>query len=274
MGLGKHMLKAAAASLALAASPAWACGAADTPAPAPAFKTYPAIPEAPKGAPNILLVMTDDVGFGVSSTFGGAVPMPNYDALAARGLRYNNFYTASLCSPTRAALLTGRNHHNVGYGALAEMATDEAGYSGVIPDSAATIGKVLQANGYDTSWFGKNHNTPPWESSPFGPFNHWPMGMGFSYFYGFNGAETDQFRPALVENLNTVRPFVGKPDYILDRDLAGAQGVEARLEHVRELNELGEGEGARAAFDRVNGAEGAVDVIGSGAALAHGGLRL
>jgi len=188
--------------------------------PAAQFKYFPQTPQAPKGAPNVLLVMTDDVGFGVSSTFGGPVPMPHYDALAARGLRYNNFHTAALCSPSRAALLTGRNHHRVGFGALADMATDHLGYDGIIPKSAATIGQVLKANGYDTAWFGKNHNTPQWENTPFGPFDRWPIGFGFNYFYGFNGAEADQFRPSLVENLNTIRPYVGNPDYILDRDLA------------------------------------------------------
>jgi arylsulfatase len=194
---------------------------AQSPAPAaPLFKTFPTAPRAPKGAPNILLIMTDDVGFGATSTFGGAIPMPAFDALATGGLRYNNFHTAALCSPTRAALLTGRNHHRVGFGALADMAVDEPGYNGVIPASAGTIGQVLKANGYDTAWFGKNHNTPPWENTPLGPFDRWPMGFGFDYFYGFNGAETDQFAPALVENLNDVRPNVGNRDYILDRDLA------------------------------------------------------
>ena len=213
-------LLAAAASLALCSTGVHA-QPADAPAPASTdFKTFPKEPQAPKGAPNVLLIMTDDVGFGVSSTFGGPVPTPNYDALAAHGLRYNNFFTAAMCSPTRAALLTGRNHHHVGFGGLGDVAVDTPGYNGVIPDSAATIGKVLQDNGYDTSWFGKNHNTPPWENTPFGPFKRWPLGLGFSYFYGFNGAASDQFAPILVENVNTIRPFLGHPDYILDRDLA------------------------------------------------------
>jgi len=209
-------LLAAAGVAALCAAPVVAA----TPATAPQFKNFPKQPQAPKGAPNVLLILTDDVGFGVSSTFGGPVPMPNYDALAAHGLRYNNLYTTAMCSPTRAALLTGRNHHRVGFGALADVAVDEPGYDGVIPKSAATIGRVLKANGYDTSWFGKNHNTPPWENTPMGPFDHWPLGLGFDYFYGFNGAASDQFAPILNENLNTIRPFIGHPDYILDRDLA------------------------------------------------------
>jgi arylsulfatase len=188
--------------------------------PQAAFKTFPAQPRAPKGAPNVLVVMTDDVGYAATSTFGGPVPMPNYDSIAAGGLRYNSFYTASMCSPTRAALLTGRNHHRVGFGSLGDVAVDEPGYNGVFPASAATIGQVLKANGYDTSWFGKNHNTPPWENTPFGPFDRWPIGLGFDYFYGFHGAGTDQFAPNLIENVNTIRPFVGKPDYVLDRDLA------------------------------------------------------
>lgn len=189
-------------------------------APQPAFKTYPARPQAPAQAPNILIVLTDDVGFGASSTFGGLIPMPNYDALAAQGVRYNNFHTTAMCSPTRAALLTGRNHHRVGFGAISEVSIDAPGYNASIPKTAATIGQVLKAHGYDTSWFGKNHNTPPWDLTPYGPFDRWPLGLGFDYFYGFNGPATSQFAPILTENLNTIRPYIGKPDYILDRDTA------------------------------------------------------
>ncbi|MPT49226.1 MAG: arylsulfatase [Sphingobium sp.] len=196
-----------------------ATGQQTNPAPQ-AFKTFPVRPEAPAHAPNIIVIMTDDVGFAASSTFGGPVPMPTYDALAKQGLRYNNFHTTAMCSPTRAALLTGRNHHRVGFGAISEVSLDLPGYNATIPASAATIGQVLKANGYDTSWFGKNHNTPPWETSPFGPFDRWPLGLGFDYFYGFNGPATSQFDPILTENLNSIRPSVGKPDYVLDKDLA------------------------------------------------------
>lgn len=190
------------------------------PPPAPSFKTYPVPPQAPAGAPNVLVIMTDDVGFSASTTFGGAIPTTTFEQLASRGLRYDNFYTTSLCSPSRAALLTGRNHHRVGFGALADVATDEPGYNGIIPDSAGTFGRVLKGAGYDTSWFGKNHNTPLWENTPLGSFDRWPIGLGFDYFYGFNGAETDQFSPAVIENINNIRPFVGNPHYIFDRDMA------------------------------------------------------
>ncbi|MXO66431.1 arylsulfatase [Altericroceibacterium endophyticum] len=183
------------------------------------WKAYPRAAEAPEGAPNVLLIMTDDVGFSASSTFGGAVPTPAFDELARQGLRYNAFHTTAMCSPTRAALLTGRNHHAVGSGSIADVSLDEPGYTSVIPKSAATIAQVLKKNGYDTSFFGKNHNTPVWENTPVGPFDNWPNGMGFDYFYGFNAPFADQFNPALIENRNTVRP-PDEADYILDRDLA------------------------------------------------------
>jgi arylsulfatase len=199
------------------ASPALAQAGAT--ASAPQWNYYPKPPEAPRGAPNVLLIMTDDVGFGASSTFGGPVPTPTFDALAAAGLRYNAFHTTAMCSPTRAALLTGRNHHAVGSGSIADVSIDEEGYTSVIPKSAATIGRVLKDNGYDTSFFGKNHNTPVWENTPVGPYDHWPNAMGFDYFYGFNAPFADQFHPNLVENRNPVRP-PAQADYILDRDLA------------------------------------------------------
>ena len=181
---------------------------------------YPLAPTAPKGAPNVLLIMTDDVGFGASSTFGGPVPTPTFDALASHGLRYNEFHTTALCSPTRAALLTGRNHHSVGAGVIEELATGYPGYNSVIPKSAATIGEVLRQNGYSTSWFGKNHNTPDWENTPIGPYDHWPNGLGFEYFYGFMGGETNQWAPTLTENRNAVEPPQNDPTYNLDKDLA------------------------------------------------------
>ncbi len=186
--------------------------------PDPKWKSYPKPLMAPKGAPNVLLIMSDDVGFGAASTFGGPVPTPAFDALAAAGLRYNHFYTTAMCSPTRASLLTGRNHHAVASGSIADIAVDEEGYTSVIPKSAATIARILKDNGYDTAFVGKNHNTPTWENSPVGPFDHWPNAWGFDYFYGFNGPYTDQFVPDLLENRNPVRA-PDDPDYILDRDL-------------------------------------------------------
>ncbi|MFV0245038.1 MAG: arylsulfatase [Qingshengfaniella sp.] len=180
--------------------------------------SFPAPPRAPKGAPNVLLVLTDDVGFGATSTFGGPVPTPNFDRVAARGYRYNRFHTTAMCSPTRAALLTGRNHHHVGFGGLAEMANACPGYTSVIPVEAATLGQILSDNGYDTAWLGKNHNTPLWESTSMGPYDRWPNGYGFGYYYGFFGGAANQFVPALIENRNLVEP-PDDPDYILDRDL-------------------------------------------------------
>jgi phosphoglycerol transferase MdoB-like AlkP superfamily enzyme len=152
-------------------------------------------PEPPKpsdSAPNVVIILLDDVGFGQAGTFGGPVPTPALDQLAAQGLKYNRFHTTAICGPSRAALLTGRNHHNCGSGFLAEWATGFPSYTSMIPKSTATIGKILKENGYNTSWFGKNHNTPDWESSVVGPFDRWPTGLGFDYFYGFIGDETHQ----------------------------------------------------------------------------------
>jgi len=202
------------------------------PAPAPNWKYYPKAPQAPAGAPNVLLIMTDDVGFGASSTFGGPVATPTFDALAKDGLRYNAFHTTAMCSPTRAALLTGRNHHAVASGSIADVSVDEEGYTSVIPKSAATIGRVLHDNGYDTAFFGKNHNTPVWENGPMGPFDNWPNAWGFDYFYGFNAAFADQFHPDLVENRNPVRP-PDQPGYILDRDLADHLIHWLRVQHTQ-----------------------------------------
>ena len=200
------------------AMPGWA-NAQSTP-PATSLAAYPAQPKAPANAPNVLIIMTDDVGFGASSTFGGPIRTTTFDALAARGLRYNRFNTTALCSPTRAALLTGRNHHAVNQGVISEIATGRRGYTGVIPDDAITFGRVLRDNGYSTAFIGKNHNTPDWETGPDGPFTRWPNGFGFDYFFGFNGGETDQWAPALVENRKTIEPPTNDPTYILDRDLA------------------------------------------------------
>jgi len=153
---------------------------------------WPARVVPPKGAPNVLLIMTDDQGYGVSGTFGGVVPTPAMDRIAQMGLRYTQFHSTALCSPTRAALITGRNHHSVGFGIISEQATGYPGYDSIIGPESATIGTILKQNGYATSWFGKNHNTPSYQYSAAGPFNQWPIGMGFDYFYGFMGGETDQ----------------------------------------------------------------------------------
>ncbi len=165
----------------------------------------------PKGAPNILLIMTDDAGFGVPSTFGGVIPTPTMDRIAQNGLRYNRIFSTSLCSPTRAALITGRNHHSVGFGVIAEQATGFPGYDSIIGADNATIGRILRDNGYATSWFGKDHNTPTYQASQVGPFTQWPTGMGFDYFYGFVGGDANQWGPNLFRNTTQIYPFEGKP---------------------------------------------------------------
>jgi arylsulfatase len=181
---------------------------------------FPKEVTAPDGAPNILLVMTDDVGFGASSPFGGPIDTPTLDRLAANGLRYTQFHTTALCSPTRAALLTGRNHHTNASGVIMEMGTGYPGYNSLMPKSSGTVAEVLRQNGYNTSWYGKNHNVPDWQTSQAGPFDLWPTGLGFEYFYGFLGGDTDQWHPALIENTRPVLPPSHDPDYHLDRDLA------------------------------------------------------
>ena len=167
---------------------------------------WPKLPAPPAGAPNVVVIMLDDVGFGQTSTFGGPIPTPVLDQLASQGLRYTRFHTTAICGPSRAALITGRNHHNAGSGFLAEWATGFPSYNNMIPKSTATIGATLKGNGYATSWFGKNHNTPDWESSVAGPFDRWPTGMGFEYFYGFIGGETNQYYPVIFENTKAVEP--------------------------------------------------------------------
>jgi Sulfatase len=181
---------------------------------------FPKMIEAPAGAPNILLVLTDDVGFGATSTFGGPIQTPNFQRLADSGLRYNMYHTTALCSPTRAALITGRNHHSVASGVITEFATGFPGYNSLVPPSAGSVGAVLRENGFNTSWFGKMHNVPDWMSSQAGPFDLWPNGLGFEYFYGFLGGDSDQWHPALYENTKPIEPYLGNPNYILDVDLA------------------------------------------------------
>jgi arylsulfatase len=193
---------------------------------------FPKMYEAPAGSPNILLILTDDVGFGASSTFGGPIQTPNFQRLADSGLRYNMFHTTALCSPTRAALITGRNHHSVASGVITEMATGYPGYNTLVPKSAGSVGLVLRENGYNTSWFGKMHNVPDWMSSQAGPFDLWPNGLGFEHFYGFLGGDSDQWRPALYDNTNPIEPYLGDPNYILDRDLADKAIAWMRMQHA------------------------------------------
>src|SRR6185437_2422340 len=172
---------------------------------------WPARVVPPKGAPSILLIMTDDVGFGAPSTFGGVIPTPALDRIAANGLRFTNFHSTALCSPTRAALITGRNHHSVGFGVVSEAASGYPGYDSVIGKDSTTIGRILLENGYRTSWFGKDHNTPTYQASQAGPFSQWPIGMGFEYFYGFVGGDTSQWEPNLFRNTTAIYPYVGHP---------------------------------------------------------------
>lgn len=174
---------------------------------------------APDGAPNVLLVLTDDVGFGAVSTFGGPIPKPNLDRLAGRGLVYNRFHTAGVCSPTRASLLTGRNHHRVAMGFVPESPSPYPGYHAILPDAAASMARVLRDHGYSTAMFGKEHTIPSEQSSPAGPFDLWPTGRGFEHFYGFIGGDTDQFRPALYLGTERVRDAARDESYLLDEEL-------------------------------------------------------
>jgi arylsulfatase A-like enzyme len=185
----------------------------------------------PKGAPNVLLIMTDDQGYGVSGTFGGVIPTPALDRIAKAGLRYTEFNSTALCSPTRAALITGRNHHSSGFGVITELSTGFPGYDSVIGPDNATIGAILKGNGYATSWFGKNHNTPAYQYTVAGPFDQWPVGMGFDYFYGFMGGETDQWTPYLFQNNKQIFPWIGKSGYNLTTDLA-----DEAIGYLKELN--------------------------------------
>jgi arylsulfatase A-like enzyme len=175
----------------------------------------------PKGAPNIFLVLIDDAGFGSNSAFGGPCRTPTLERLATRGLRYTRFHTTAMCSPTRQALLTGRNHHSVGMGLVSDMASAAPGYTSRRPNTAATIAEILRLNGYSTAQFGKCHEVPTWEWSPMGPFDRWPTGSGFEYFYGFIGGETSQFYPSLTEGTNPVMPDkTPEQGYHLTEDIA------------------------------------------------------
>jgi arylsulfatase len=195
--------------------------------------SYPQPVKAAKGSPNVLIILTDDTGFGMASTFGGPVPTPTLERLAKNGLRYNRFHTTALCSPTRAALLAGRNHHSVGTGVIIEMGTGYPGYTGIIPRSTALVPEILRGNGYATAMFGKAHNTPEPEISPAGPFDRWPTGQGFEYFYGFNQGETHQYYPVLYRNTTPVNaPKTPEQGYhfttdITDETIAWTRNVRA-----------------------------------------------
>jgi arylsulfatase len=170
--------------------------------------SFPAIEplRPPEGAPNVLVVLLDDVGFGASSAFGGPCATPTAERLADNGLKYNRFHTTALCSPTRQALLTGRNHHSVGMGGITELATSAPGYTSIRPNTAAPLAETLKLNGYSTAQFGKCHEVPVWETSPMGPFHAWPTGSGFEHFYGFIGGETNQYAPAIYRDTVPVEP--------------------------------------------------------------------
>ena len=174
----------------------------------------------PKCAPNVLLIMTDDVGFGAPGTFGGVIANPALDRIAREGLRCTQFHSTSLCSPTHAALISGRNRHLAGFGVVGEAATGFPGYDSIIRKDTGTIGTILRENGYATSWFGKDHNTPFYQASQAGPFDQWPTGMGFDYFYGFVGGDSNQWQPNLFRNTTQIYPFDGKPGWNLITGMA------------------------------------------------------
>ena len=182
--------------------------------------SFPHNVTAPEGAPNVVLILLDDVGFGATSTFGGPINTPTVQKVADEGLRYNRFHTTALCSPTRAAMITGRNHHTAHTGVVMEMSTGFPGYDSVLGRDMVTVAEILKLNGYNTAWIGKDHNVSDWESSQAGPFDRWPTGLGFEKFYGFLGGEANNWRPAMFDGTTPIEPSLGNPDYHLDFDLA------------------------------------------------------
>ena len=216
MRIGFARMLAGTAAIAMAISTVAATAQTVLPTPAPEFKgkigntaatstpDFPKPVKAPKGAPNVLFILTDDVGSAVSSPFGGPVPTPNFQKLADSGVRYTRFHTTAMCSPTRAALITGRNHHSNATGVIMELGTGYPGYNSVMPKTNGSIAEILKQNGYSTAWFGKNHNVPDWQTSKAGPFDLWPTGLGFEYFYGFIGGETDQWHSAIFEGTTPI----------------------------------------------------------------------
>jgi len=185
----------------------------------------------PKNAPNVVVILLDDIGFGAPSTFGGGVNMPVLDSLAKQGLRYTQFHTTALCSPTREALLTGHNHHSVGMGAITELATSAPGYNSIRPNEAATVAEILKLNGYNTAAFGKMHQTPAWEVSVSGPFTRWPVGDGFEKFYGFLGGETNQWAPLIFDGTTVVEP-PHTPGYNFMTDMTDQAIAWTRFQHT------------------------------------------
>lgn len=194
---------------------------------------FPAEVSAPEGAPNILLIMPDDVGFGAATAFGGPIPTPAIDRVAKAGIRYNAFHTTALCSPTRAALITGRNHHSNATGVIMELGTGFPGYNSLMPKRNGSIAEILKQNGYNTAWYGKNHNVPDWHSSQAGPFDLWPTGLGFEQFFGFIGGDTSQFTPAIFDGTKPIEPPHDAEDYHLDEDMANRA-----VNYIREQNAL------------------------------------
>src|SRR6186997_1519798 len=192
--------------------------------------SFPAIEplQPPAGAPNVLVILLDDVGFGASSAFGGPCATPTAERLAENGLKYNRFHTTALCSPTRAALLTGRNHHSVGMGVITELADAYPGYSGQIPKSAAMVSEILRQNGYSTEYIGKNHQIADWETSISGPYDRWPSLQGFDHFYGFIGGETDQWQPPLFRDTTPVEMEIpkGKEDHYTLNDALADEAIK------------------------------------------------
>ena len=187
----------------------------------------------PKGAPNVLLIMLDDAGYGSESTFGGTIPTPALDRIAKAGLRYTHFHSSALCSPTRAALITGRNHHSAHFGMVAEAATGYPGYDSIIGKDTATIAEIMRQNGYATSWFGKNHNVPGWMATQVGPFDQWPSGLGFEYFYGFVGGDSSQWTPNLFRNTTPIEPYLGNPGWNLITAMA-----DDAIGYINQLNAI------------------------------------
>jgi len=187
---------------------------------------------APEGAPNILLIMPDDVGFAAPTAFGGPVPAEAYDRLAEDGLLFTQMHTTALCSPTRAALITGRNHHSNATGVIMEIGTGFPGYNSLTPKENGSIAEILKVNGYNTAWYGKNHNVPDWQSSQAGPFDLWPTGLGFEQFFGFIGGDTSQFTPAIFDGTKPVEP-PNAEDYHLDEDMA-----DRAINYIREQHAL------------------------------------
>src|SRR5215467_9729630 len=184
----------------------------------------------PAGAPNVLIVLLDDVGFGASSAFGGPCRTPTAERLAGQGLKYNRFHTTALCSPTRAAMLTGRNHHAVGMGGITEIATSAPGYNSLRPNTCAPLAEVLRLNGYSTAQFGKCHEVPVFEATAIGPYDRWPTGSGFERFYGFIGGETSQYAPPLYDGTTPVQPpRTAEEGYHLTEDLA-----DRTIDYIRE----------------------------------------